>query len=268
MVGFVPKEMFFTKGVGKHREKLTSFELALRSAGIAACNLVRVSSIFPPGCRILSRSHGAKRLELGQAVPVQRLDLQRAAEGVDAERTEGTARTTRWEDVIGSGRIVARRRASVRSEKYRPGGRDSSQPSLGLGARERQVLRREVIGEGNRRFEIGRRQDSHLLGQAAVDQVADLGRDGRVGTDQDGSRVGFAVYTTGKHLYPRPPNSKPAASQHLKVLREAGLVDVRADGNRRLYRTRREGLAQLRAFLDEFWHGRLAVLEDEIRASR
>ena len=46
MVGFVPKEMFFTKGVGKHREKLTSFELALRSAGIAACNLVRVSSIF------------------------------------------------------------------------------------------------------------------------------------------------------------------------------------------------------------------------------
>jgi DNA-binding transcriptional ArsR family regulator len=62
--------------------------------------------------------------------------------------------------------------------------------------------------------------------------------------------------------------SKPAASQHLKVLREAGLVDVRADGNRRLYRTRREGLAQLRAFLDEFWNGRLAVLEDEIRASR
>ena len=66
VVGFVPKEMFFTKGVGKHREKLTSFELALRSAGIAACNLVRVSSIFPPGCRILSRAQGAKRLEPGQ----------------------------------------------------------------------------------------------------------------------------------------------------------------------------------------------------------
>ena len=42
MVGFVPKEMFFTKGVGKHREKLTSLELALRSAGIGACNLVCV----------------------------------------------------------------------------------------------------------------------------------------------------------------------------------------------------------------------------------
>jgi arginine decarboxylase len=62
----VPKEMFFTKGVGKHREKLTSFELALRSAGIAACNLVRVSSIFPPGCRIMSRSEGMKRLKPGQ----------------------------------------------------------------------------------------------------------------------------------------------------------------------------------------------------------
>ena len=61
MVGFVPKEMFFTKGVGKHREKLTSFELALRSARITACNLVRVSSIFPPNCRILSRAQSAKR---------------------------------------------------------------------------------------------------------------------------------------------------------------------------------------------------------------
>jgi arginine decarboxylase len=66
VVGFVPREMFFTKGVGKHREKLTSFELALRSAGIAACNLVRVSSIFPPKCRILSRAQGSKRLEPGQ----------------------------------------------------------------------------------------------------------------------------------------------------------------------------------------------------------
>ncbi len=64
--GFVPKELFFTKGVGKHREKLTSFELALRGAGVAACNLVRVSSIFPPGCRILSRAEGVRRLRPGQ----------------------------------------------------------------------------------------------------------------------------------------------------------------------------------------------------------
>ena len=62
--------------------------------------------------------------------------------------------------------------------------------------------------------------------------------------------------------------TKPAASQQLKVLREAGLIDVRTDGNRRLYRARREGLAELRAFLDEFWLARLAVLEDEIRGAR
>jgi arginine decarboxylase len=64
--GFVPKELFLTKGVGRHREKLTSFELALRSAGIAACNLVRVSSIFPPGCKIRSRAEGVRRLKPGQ----------------------------------------------------------------------------------------------------------------------------------------------------------------------------------------------------------
>ncbi|MCY3843176.1 MAG: arginine decarboxylase, pyruvoyl-dependent [Acidobacteria bacterium] len=62
----VPTELFFTKGVGEHREKLTSFELALRSAGIAACNVVRVSSIFPPGCKILSRDEGVQRLSAGQ----------------------------------------------------------------------------------------------------------------------------------------------------------------------------------------------------------
>ena len=66
MVGFVPREIFFTKGVGTHREKLTSFEAALRTAGIAACNLVRVSSIFPPGCKIISRAEGMKRLQPGQ----------------------------------------------------------------------------------------------------------------------------------------------------------------------------------------------------------
>ena len=63
---FVPKRIFLTKGVGKHRERLSSFELALRSAGIASCNLVRVSSIFPPHCKLVSRSEGLKRLAPGQ----------------------------------------------------------------------------------------------------------------------------------------------------------------------------------------------------------
>ncbi len=66
MIELVPKELFLTKGAGKHREKLTSFELALRAAGIAACNLVRVSSIFPPGCKILSKAAGVRKLKPGQ----------------------------------------------------------------------------------------------------------------------------------------------------------------------------------------------------------
>lgn len=64
----VPKRIFFTKGVGKHKERLTSFELALRDAGIAAQNLVRVSSIFPPNCKILPRKEGLKHLDPGQVV--------------------------------------------------------------------------------------------------------------------------------------------------------------------------------------------------------
>jgi arginine decarboxylase len=64
----VPKKIFFTKGVGKHRERLTSFELALRDAGIASQNLVRVSSIFPPRCKIISRKEGIKYLNHGEVV--------------------------------------------------------------------------------------------------------------------------------------------------------------------------------------------------------
>ena len=63
---FVAKKIFLTKGVGKHRERLSSFELALRSAGIASANLVRVSSIFPPHCKLISRSEGLKLLRPGQ----------------------------------------------------------------------------------------------------------------------------------------------------------------------------------------------------------
>ena len=62
----VPKRLFLTRGNGVHREKLQSFELALRDAGIAALNLVSVSSIYPPGCRIVSRHRGEQELEPGQ----------------------------------------------------------------------------------------------------------------------------------------------------------------------------------------------------------
>ena len=63
---FVANKIFLTKGVGKHRERLASFELALRSAGIASCNLVRVSSIFPPHCKLIPRTEGLKLLKPGQ----------------------------------------------------------------------------------------------------------------------------------------------------------------------------------------------------------
>lgn len=62
----IPKRMFFTKGVGYHRNKLQSFELALRNAGIEKCNLVYVSSIFPPDCKVIAREDGIKELEAGQ----------------------------------------------------------------------------------------------------------------------------------------------------------------------------------------------------------
>lgn len=58
----VPTKVFFTKGVGTHKEELRSYELALRDAGIEKCNLVHVSSIFPPGCKIIPRNEGIKEL--------------------------------------------------------------------------------------------------------------------------------------------------------------------------------------------------------------
>jgi arginine decarboxylase len=62
---FVPKRIFFTKGVGTHKDELHSFERALRDAGIEKCNLVQVSSIFPPRCKMISKTHGLKELTPG-----------------------------------------------------------------------------------------------------------------------------------------------------------------------------------------------------------
>ncbi|MBN2477627.1 MAG: arginine decarboxylase, pyruvoyl-dependent [Pirellulales bacterium] len=62
----IPSEAFFTKGVGKHRNRLQSFELALRAAGIQACNLVKVSSILPPRCKLISKNQGLDKLRPGE----------------------------------------------------------------------------------------------------------------------------------------------------------------------------------------------------------
>jgi DNA-binding transcriptional ArsR family regulator len=58
-----------------------------------------------------------------------------------------------------------------------------------------------------------------------------------------------------------PAMSRPAVSQHLRVLSDAGLVDVRPEGNRRLYTWRPEGLRDARAFVDEMWSDRLTRLK-------
>jgi DNA-binding transcriptional ArsR family regulator len=58
--------------------------------------------------------------------------------------------------------------------------------------------------------------------------------------------------------------TRPAVSQHLAVLREAGLLSERRNGTRRLYRARPEGIADLKAFLDEFWGDRLEALKHEV----
>lgn len=63
---YVPTKIFFTKGVGRHKDYLSSFEAALRNAGIEKCNLVTVSSIFPPGCKIIPKTQGLKEIKAGQ----------------------------------------------------------------------------------------------------------------------------------------------------------------------------------------------------------
>jgi DNA-binding transcriptional ArsR family regulator len=69
---------------------------------------------------------------------------------------------------------------------------------------------------------------------------------------------------TATEIADRSRLSKPAASQHLKVLRDAGLVHVRVDGNRRLYRADAPKFAELRQALEDFWGDRLARMRDEL----
>jgi DNA-binding transcriptional ArsR family regulator len=60
------------------------------------------------------------------------------------------------------------------------------------------------------------------------------------------------------------PVSRPAVSQHLKALKDAGLVEERSEGVRRIYSLRREGLMELRDWLDTFWDNALGAFKDEV----
>ena len=66
MLDLVAKKLFLTKGKGVHEDKLTSFEYALRDAGIAGTNLVLISSIFPPHAKLVSKSAGLQMIKPGQ----------------------------------------------------------------------------------------------------------------------------------------------------------------------------------------------------------
>jgi DNA-binding transcriptional ArsR family regulator len=64
------------------------------------------------------------------------------------------------------------------------------------------------------------------------------------------------------------PVSRPAVSQHLKALKGAGLVEERSEGVRRIYSVRREGLMELRDWLDGFWNEALAAFKEEVERGR
>lgn len=66
LLDLVAKKLFLTKGKGVHEDRLTSFEFALRDAGIAGTNLVLISSIFPPQAKLISRNEGLKLIDPGQ----------------------------------------------------------------------------------------------------------------------------------------------------------------------------------------------------------
>ncbi len=68
MPDFIPKKVFLTKGTGMHKDRLASFEIALRDAGIEKCNLVYVSSILPPNFELISKEKGVQFLNAGQIV--------------------------------------------------------------------------------------------------------------------------------------------------------------------------------------------------------
>jgi DNA-binding transcriptional ArsR family regulator len=102
------------------------------------------------------------------------------------------------------------------------------------------------VGDGSDR----REEDA---AEAALQAISHAGRRSMLRLASDRER-------TATELADAAGLSRSAASQHLKVLRDAGLVHVRADANRRLYRVDPGRLAELRAFLDDFWSGHLEAL--------
>ena len=90
----VPRKLFLTRGMGVHKEKLTSFEMALREAGIAHFNLVRVSSIFLPHCKIIERDEGLQLMQPGEIVFAVLAEMSTNEPGRRIAASIGVARPT------------------------------------------------------------------------------------------------------------------------------------------------------------------------------
>jgi len=95
--------------------------------------------------------------------------------------------------------------------------------------------------------------------QAAIDAIAEPRRREILGLVRDRE---LAAGEIAAHF----DVTRQAVSQHLRNLRDAGLVSERRDGTRRIYRARPEGLTELRAFLDDFWGEHLEILKREVEA--
>jgi len=65
-MAIIPNKFFFTRGKGVHQKELRAFEIALQDAGVHTGNFVKISSIIPPGCKLISREEGVKLLKPGQ----------------------------------------------------------------------------------------------------------------------------------------------------------------------------------------------------------
>ncbi len=90
-MALIPREVFFVSGVGRHEDELVSFELALRDAGIERFNLVPVSSIVPPNCRVVSKEEGLKKLSPGEIVFCVMARCSSNAEGKEIFASVGAA---------------------------------------------------------------------------------------------------------------------------------------------------------------------------------
>ena len=178
-MGPIGDAIFLTKGVGRHSEKLTSFELALRDARMAEFNLVRVSSIFPPGCKVIPMQEGLKHLKPGQivyAVMYDNADQRTASPGRVVRRPRHPGRQGSVRLPVGA-QELRRDRPESRRLCRGPRGHDARHHP-GRRLRSQRQLRRaqghlESVGQDRHH------PQRHAVGDRRSRRAVDLGRGGR-----------------------------------------------------------------------------------------